>query len=264
MGQDTAAEDAARVAALKKADMSMKRLRDLCPKTHVMLSNITACAGKCIVYSNFKIAEGIGHVAVALEANGWAEVKVRRSPETGEWELDGGPLPPGKPRFFRYESRKEEVEVLMSIFNLGDIAARGASSQRLLPGNVPTKLLQQLGGSPAVTGKNKHVGNLRGEMIKLLMLTKSGAEGLDLKHVRQVHVMEPYWHEVRIQQVIGRAIRLRSHKDLPDAEQTVIDVTTMLMVSPWSDLNKVLIAAVICKAAAGANTPAALANGLGM
>jgi len=33
--------------------------------------------------------------------------------------------------------------------------------------------------------------------------------------------MEPYWHEVRIKQLIGRAIRQCYHKDLPMAERTV-------------------------------------------
>jgi hypothetical protein len=33
--------------------------------------------------------------------------------------------------------------------------------------------------------------------------------------------MEPYWHETRIDQVIGRAIRINSHIDLPPEERTV-------------------------------------------
>ena len=32
-----------------------------------------------------------------------------------------------------------------------------------------------------------------------------GAEGISLRNTRCVHIMEPYWHPVRIQQVIGRA-----------------------------------------------------------
>jgi hypothetical protein len=33
--------------------------------------------------------------------------------------------------------------------------------------------------------------------------------------------MEPYWHPVRLEQVIGRARRICSHKNLPSALQTV-------------------------------------------
>jgi hypothetical protein len=38
---------------------------------------------------------------------------------------------------------------------------------------------------------------------------------VDLKNVRQIHVMDPWWHLNRIEQVIGRGIRLCSHKALP-------------------------------------------------
>jgi hypothetical protein len=53
------------------------------------------------------------------------------------------------------------------------------------------------------------------------MITQSGAEGISLENVRQVHLMEPYWNYVRLEQVKGRAIRICSHKSLPFAERTV-------------------------------------------
>jgi len=53
------------------------------------------------------------------------------------------------------------------------------------------------------------------------MATSAGAEGLDLKNIRQVLIMEPHWNEVKIKQVIGRAIRRDSHKDLPKDERNV-------------------------------------------
>jgi len=53
------------------------------------------------------------------------------------------------------------------------------------------------------------------------MITASGAEGISLKNCRFVHVTEPYWHPVRVEQVIGRAARICSHKDLPIELRTV-------------------------------------------
>ena len=61
------------------------------------------------------------------------------------------------------------------------------------------------------------------------MITASGAEGISLKNVRYVHITEPYWHPVRLQQVIGRARRICSHQDLPEEFRTV-DVFLYLMV----------------------------------
>ena len=54
-----------------------------------------------------------------------------------------------------------------------------------------------------------------GEIIKVLMITAAGAEGISLRNCRFVHITEPYWHPVRIEQVIGRARRICSHQDLP-------------------------------------------------
>jgi hypothetical protein len=48
--------------------------------------------------------------------------------------------------------------------------------------------------------------------------------------------MEPYWHPVRLEQVIGRARRICSHKDLPKALQTV-EVFVYLMVFSEAQLS---------------------------
>lgn len=63
--------------------------------------------------------------------------------------------------------------------------------------------------------------NMNGALSKIIMISPAGAEGISLNNVRQVHIMEPYWHEVRIMQMIGRAIRQCSHKDLPIEEREV-------------------------------------------
>jgi hypothetical protein len=40
-------------------------------------------------------------------------------------------------------------------------------------------------------------------------------------NVRQIHVLDPYWNEVRIEQLIGRGVRLCSHKNLPMEDRKV-------------------------------------------
>lgn len=64
--------------------------------------------------------------------------------------------------------------------------------------------------------------NKIGAIAKIIMISPAGAEGISLNNVRQVHIMEPYWHEVRIEQMIGRAIRQCSHRDLPLEEREVM------------------------------------------
>jgi hypothetical protein len=53
------------------------------------------------------------------------------------------------------------------------------------------------------------------------MITSSGAEGINLRNTRFVHITEPYWNKSRLDQVIGRARRICSHQDLPEELRTV-------------------------------------------
>lgn len=63
--------------------------------------------------------------------------------------------------------------------------------------------------------------NIRGEILAMLLVTATGAEGINTKHVRHEHVLEPYWHDSRLEQFFNRAIRPESHTDMPPAERTV-------------------------------------------
>lgn len=63
--------------------------------------------------------------------------------------------------------------------------------------------------------------NKNGKNIKIMLFSPAGAEGISLSNIRQIHITEPYWNEVRIIQMIGRGIRQCSHKDLPMEERHV-------------------------------------------
>ena len=63
--------------------------------------------------------------------------------------------------------------------------------------------------------------NIRGEKIKILIITLSGAEGISLKCVRSVLMLEPHWNMTILKQVIGRAVRNHSHSSLEPGERNV-------------------------------------------
>jgi ribosomal protein L32E len=67
----------------------------------------------------------------------------------------------------------------------------------------------------------RNIDNKYGKNMKIIMFSPAGAEGISLENIRQVHIMEPYWNEVRITQLIGRAVRICSHKNLPMEERHV-------------------------------------------
>jgi len=79
--------------------------------------------------------------------------------------------------------------------------------------------------------------NYDGSFIKVILGSPSIKEGVSLLRVKAVHVIEPYWNTSRLDQIIGRAIRYCSHKDLnkPDRE---VNVYLYLACAPKSKSSK--------------------------
>lgn len=63
--------------------------------------------------------------------------------------------------------------------------------------------------------------NANGDIIKALIITNAGNEGLTILDVRYVHILHQFVYETKIQQVIGRHVRLKSHDNLPPEKRTV-------------------------------------------
>jgi hypothetical protein len=176
------------------------------PKFLKILENIQneEYQGLHLLYSQFRTMEGIGILKLVLEANGFAEFKIKKSTATGEWTItDVQEGQEGRPRFVLYTGTEEESEkeIIRNIYN-------GSWT------NVPASITN-------VFKEKGHENNTMGQIIKVFMITASGAEGINLKNTRYVHIVEPYWHMVRLQQVIGRARRICSHQELPEELRTV-------------------------------------------
>lgn len=78
-------------------------------------------------------------------------------------------------------------------------------------------------GSTSATDRQKHVAALNDDTndLHVLLISEAGSEGLDLKGVRDVILLEPHFHETVAHQVIGRAVRYLSHVKLPPEERNV-------------------------------------------
>lgn len=64
--------------------------------------------------------------------------------------------------------------------------------------------------------------NKDGDIIKVILISRAGSEGIDLKNIRSVHIMEPWYNMNRIEQIIGRAVRNCSHRLLPYKKRNVL------------------------------------------
>jgi hypothetical protein len=182
----------------------LKLLQNLQDPKHVGLN---------LVYSQFRTLEGIGLLKMAMEANDYAQFRIKYNAATEQWVLDERQEDAGKRRFALYTGTEssEEKEIIRCIFN---------SEWDQVPSSIRDDLLR-------ISSNNFY-----GEVINTLMISASGAEGIDLRNVRYVHIVEPYWHPVRIEQVVGRARRICSHQDLPPELRTVEVFMYLMVYSP--------------------------------
>ena len=193
------------VRALKKIkknqqDYLVDNLNSYSCKFDKIMKNITKTEGKVLVYSQFRTVEGLGLLGMTFKAQGYKELKIKRVDDkwTTDFEDDDSF------RFVHFkpddnlsnELKIDYTNIVLNIYN---------NSLDKLPKSI----------SKSFKGSD----NLRGDIVKFIFITQSGAEGISLKHVRQVHIMEPYWNNNRIDQVIGRANRAFSHVELPEKER---------------------------------------------
>jgi hypothetical protein len=183
--------------------LNERALEKYSPKFLKMLENIKRHdnIGLNLVYSQFRTMEGIEIFKLVLLQNGFREFRIK-SLGQGQWDLDFPRENFSLPMFALYTGTEdyEQREMIRLIFN---------GEWDKIPILIADKLREY---SP---------NNNLGEIIKVLMITASGSEGINLRNTRYVHLMEPYWHPVRLEQVIGRARRICSHKNLDYSLQTV-------------------------------------------
>ena len=191
--------------------LSPEALQTYSPKFLHILENIQdpGYEGLHLVYSQFRTLEGIGLFCLTLEKNGFTRFTIKKN-TSGLWNINIPEIHQGKQTYALYTGTEtsEEKEIIRHIYN-GEWD------------DIPESISVEL--------RSKFKNNNMGEVIKVFMITSSGSEGINLRNTRYVHIMEPYWHPVRLEQVIGRARRICSHKSLPKALQTV-EVFVYLMV----------------------------------
>ena len=177
--------------------------------------------GLHLLYSNYREVEGIEVLRRILIKNGFAEFKIHKSKDwTLSEEVDEEDIT--KPKFVLYTGSEsaEKREVVRNIYN---------GTWENLPSALANELLERY--------PNK---NLYGDVIKAIMITASGAEGINLRNTRYVHIVEPYWNMVRVEQVIGRARRICSHQDLPEEDRTIKVFFYMSSLSPSQRKSKAI------------------------
>jgi hypothetical protein len=198
-------------------DINNGSLAKYSPKYLTMILNINknAPTGKVLVYSFFTNLIGLQSFSYALIQTGkWAPFRIRKVNK--QWEID---------------EREDERELWKFVFYSGnekpeerDIYRKILNTEWDTLGADCEKLKSQL--------RTIHPNNYYGEVIKMMMITQSGAEGLDLAEIRYIHLMETTWQHVAIDQIIGRGVRNKSHLRLPEKDRTVEAWIYMATLTP--------------------------------
>ena len=190
-----------------------------------MLENVLESPGSNLVYSQFKTVEGLGVFGVVLKANGFTEIKIEGIPNHPRFSEETEKSFTERPDEKRYilftgEGSREYRALILNIFN----------------GNfdkLPASMSAVLNNATYNVEKNKY-----GKICWVIGITGAGAEGISLKCCRTVHIMEPYWNKVRLEQVKGRAIRICSHKDFEDPKERNVKIFTYYTVFSKSQLGQ--------------------------
>jgi len=170
------------------------------PKFAKMYEDIENSPGSVLVYSQFRSVEGLGIFTEILNKNGYKEIELKKSDKNYIFaDSDIFNTKYDNKRYIIFNQDKEKTNILKNLFN---------GEYDLLPETLKDNL---------PTDNNQ----LYGKIVKIFCITASGAEGISLKNVRRVLITEPYWNNVRLNQVIGRAIRTGSHVNLPKKDQNV-------------------------------------------
>ena len=180
-------------------------LLDHAPKIHRIVKSITAAQGICFVYSRY-IKSGALPLAIALERAGFQR------------KLSDGRIAP----------LLNGVRSAVPICALcGNITAEHEADHPFSPAYY-VLLTSEDEISPDFPGLVKQatswtdkVWGPLGNSVKVIIGSQVASEGLDLKCIREMHILDSWYHLNRTDQIIGRAIRYCSHSALRETERAL-------------------------------------------
>jgi len=92
-------------------------------------------------------------------------------------------------------------------------------SLKLKEFNITHKIIK---GSTNSNKMDEIINEYNNGLFDVLLLSSAASESITLLNTRQIHIMEPHFNEAKINQVIGRAIRYKSHDQLPIDQREII------------------------------------------
>ena len=107
-------------------------------------------------------------------------------------------------KFVIYTSFQKGVDKIIKILNKNNINKIGVIS-----------------GKKNTIEKANAIDDYNNNKIKIMIITRAGAEGVSLNETRGIFVIDGVWNEALYTQIVARAIRYKSHAQLPKNERYV-------------------------------------------
>ena len=171
-------------------------------------NQVVRSKGIIIIYSNY-IEGGIIPISLALEEMGYSRYCSTPSHNVNLFH----------PSTFENKKTKKDA-------NNGKTAMDGTAE--IVPPLVSKGKYIIISGDKTLSPSNgedikyaTNPDNKYGDKVKIILISRAGAEGLDFKNIRQIHILEPWYNLNRIEQIIGRGVRNMSHCSLPFEERNV-------------------------------------------
>lgn len=182
-----------------------KGLEKYACKINTIIEQINNSDGIVFIYTNF-ISSGVIPLILALEYNGYKKYNSESILNYPEYEI--GKQSKCEP--ISYDGyRKSDVRFKDETFHQATYAVITGSDDNL---NID------------IEDDLKNINDIKnklGKTVKVIIGTTAASEGLDFKYIRCIHILEPWYHLNKLEQVIGRGIRFCSHKDLEECRRNV-------------------------------------------
>jgi hypothetical protein len=184
------------------------------PKINSILQKIQNSEGVSFVYSRF-VENGAVIFCLLLEANGYTPwgrsgplfkrglaitASGRQCSKCEKRELGHPVLDPSKAET---KGNHSFSPAYYGLLTASSINTSGKDSLSLSPNNN------------GLINAARDPKNLIGSTIKVIVGSQVAGEGLDLKAIRDIHILEGWFHLSKEEQIVGRGIRYCSHNGLP-------------------------------------------------
>lgn len=170
------------------------------PKFEFLLNRLKNAEGVAFVYTRFVKGCALP-LALTLEANGYTPYGRKKGLLANGIQTEGGRQCALCPK-----REKEHVGIEKDHFK--------PAYYGLLTGDVT------LSPHNDITIKaERNLDNVEGVQMKVIIGSQIASEGVDLRFIRESHILDSWYHLSKIEQIVGRSIRFCSHSALPEEKR---------------------------------------------